>query len=68
MALAAQWQQESRAPNAQLVNVAVDVVAHASSPEEGIEGNAGGQGGKAGKALERMQVGQEGECKWGRGA
>lgn len=42
VANAAKWQAESSDSCAPLVNVAVDVVAHASSPEEGVEGDAGG--------------------------
>lgn len=41
VAAAAEWQAACTDACAPLVNVAVDVVAHSSSPEEGMEGNAG---------------------------
>ena len=40
---AGQWQHNSEDSCAPLVNVAVDVIAHESSPEEGMQGGAGGR-------------------------
>ncbi|GAB4821766.1 hypothetical protein N2152v2_008812 [Parachlorella kessleri] len=43
LAAAGKWQHHSEDSCAPLVNVAVDVIAHESSPEEGMQGGAGAQ-------------------------